>query len=853
MSVRVPLRFLRGQYGRRALTVLALALGVALVFAIDLVTRSMGSAFDQVIDTMAGRTALEVRAGATGLVPDDVVDLVRRVPGVELAVPVVSGTAFLGDGSGESLAVHGVDLLNEAHLAVYRAEGDDQHAVDDPVRFFADPRAVVLTRTFAARHGLEAGDAIELATPRGRRRLSILSLLDPQGVARVHGGNLVVMDIAAAQELFAAPGLLSRIDLVLAREARLDEVRARIAAVLPSGLDVGTPSQRKLDLQAVMRSFRTLLRVLGVVGLLVAFLIAFNGLSWEFERRAWQLGILSAIGVRSRRIWWIQMQEALLLGVAGCAAGAGLGLLLARLLLPVVTIATALNFNVVAPDAALQPGAASIVLAIALGLGVAALAAWLPAARAVRIGSARTIRGRDLEPEPPATGTRVGIVLLLGGAALGAAYVQSRFALLPAGMLATALVVVLLALVATPMVGMLSALLVPLLARCGGASGRLAGAALRDHPRRVGMSVATIAVGVAVVIWLWILARSFEVSVVDALGRAIRADVVVTSANVAGGFLEAPMAPEVLDEVMQVDGVAAAAGWRALEWPFEGGPIGLSAYDGRYFVDHRFGAWPLKAGDAAAWDAVARGEAVVVSTSFVATTGKSVGDRIILQSPSGPIDLPIVGVTVDFVSPRGTIEMSRVLLAERWRDQTLTRIFALKERSVGGADLRRRIASKIGERFALRILSSADLLEYFTAQVRRAFALIPILAALVFLVILAGLGQSLAASVLERRRELATAHAIGLRATRIRRSVTIEGALVGCMGLALAAVGGLVLAWLWVRSTFQLLLGWALDVHVPGVELLAIGVVTLAVAMLSSWLPARTAERMSTIAVLRSE
>lgn len=94
MTLRMPRRFLRGQLGRKALTVLALALGVALVFAVDVVTRSMGIAFDEVIDTMAGRTALEIHAGTGGLVPEEVVDLVRRVPGVEL-VASVSVSALL--------------------------------------------------------------------------------------------------------------------------------------------------------------------------------------------------------------------------------------------------------------------------------------------------------------------------------------------------------------------------------------------------------------------------------------------------------------------------------------------------------------------------------------------------------------------------------------------------------------------------------------------------------------------------------------------------------------------------------------------------------------------------------------
>ena len=92
LSFRMPLRFLRGSYSRLALTVIALALGVALVCAIDLVNQAVLRAFVEVIDTMAGRAALQVTAGEGGLFREDVAAKVGAVPGVELAVPVVSAT-----------------------------------------------------------------------------------------------------------------------------------------------------------------------------------------------------------------------------------------------------------------------------------------------------------------------------------------------------------------------------------------------------------------------------------------------------------------------------------------------------------------------------------------------------------------------------------------------------------------------------------------------------------------------------------------------------------------------------------------------------------------------------------------
>ena len=69
-SLRMPRRFLRGAKARFVLTVLALAIGVALVSAVDLANRAVERAFVAVIDAMAGRAALSVSAGGDGTLPE---------------------------------------------------------------------------------------------------------------------------------------------------------------------------------------------------------------------------------------------------------------------------------------------------------------------------------------------------------------------------------------------------------------------------------------------------------------------------------------------------------------------------------------------------------------------------------------------------------------------------------------------------------------------------------------------------------------------------------------------------------------------------------------------------------------
>ena len=182
--------------------------------------------------------------------------------------------------------------------------------------FLSQPDSVLLTREFAARRQIGVGDRVELDTPSGRRRFRVRGLLAPEGVARVQGGTLVVMDIAAAETAFTRPGLVNRVDVVVRRDADLERVADALRAVVPAGLAVETPAQRKVDLHKVMQSTRTLLRAVGLLGLLAAFLIAFSRLTTAFEARTIELAVMRAVGVRARRVWWELAKESLLVGAA---------------------------------------------------------------------------------------------------------------------------------------------------------------------------------------------------------------------------------------------------------------------------------------------------------------------------------------------------------------------------------------------------------------------------------------------------------------------------------------------------------------------------------------------------------
>lgn len=176
------------------------------------------------------------------------------------------------------------------------------------------------------------------------------------------------------------------------------------------------------------------------------------------------------------------------------------------------------------------------------------------------------------------------------------------------------------------------------------------------------------------------------------------------------------------------------------------------------------------------------------------------GEAITLDTPSAPLSVIIGGITMDFASPRGTLEMSRDLYRFHCYDEQVTRVFVRTAPDVARATVRERIARALGRAHGLRLLSAGDMVDYFAAQVRRAFAPLLVLSALVLVVVLVGMADALAADIAERTRELGVIRALGVRRRPLSRMVIAEAGLLGALGLVLA----LAAAWLPARLAMRL-------------------------------------------------
>src|SRR5262249_16949962 len=144
-------------------------------------------------------------------------------------------------------------------------------------------------------------------------------------------------------------------------------------------------------------------------------------------------------------------------------------------------------------------------------------------------------------------------------------------------------------------------------------------------------------------------------------------------------------------------GVARVERVRLAEAEFEGERISIDALEDTAFAPGREGDFGFAAGDPhTALAAVHAGTGALVSRNFARAFGARVGPTRRLATPEGPLVLPVVGVVVDYVSPRGSVILARPTYVRWWHDGTANRFHVTLVPGTDDAAVRSAIAAGPG-------------------------------------------------------------------------------------------------------------------------------------------------------------
>ena len=845
----------RATWGRAVLVAGGVATGVSLIVAIDIINTSVLANFRQSIELMAGPAALEVTLGLGEIgFAESTGDVVRADPDVASVVPLVRATIALADDPRETLQLFGADLTTEHDLARYRLTLATDRS--DMLVWLNDPRSVAFTTVFAARHGITVGQRVRLSTPRGVDEFTVRGLLTTDGLAAAFGGALAVMDLPAAQLLLGKIGLVDQIDLVLRSGADTAVVQRRVEKVLPSTLTIRRPAQRGAHYERILAAFQALLLGISTLCLTAGIFIIYNATSTAAAHRATVLAGLRLIGADARTTFRLLMAEALALGAVGTLLGIVFGGLLAAALSGMVTDSMGIIFQLRFEMDRLTPDAKSLAVIAALGVGAALFASFFAARRVARMEPLEVMRSGA-----PIGGSTIGatrlvswwIALIAGSTA--ALLAQERLGSIMLGNFGATLWNGSVIVIAIPLVGWLGGILMRVLPRLFAAEGQMAVDSLLRSATRTGVTAAAIALVLTIGMMLSSLALSFRKSMLQYVGGVLAGDLVVSAVSTEGGWLETPLPDELVRELRDVPGVRQIESLRVLPGQtYRDLRIAVGGLSEGFFESSRYPASWYREGDpVTAAAAIRAGRGANISTGLADRTGLHVGDTIVLDTPTGHLELEVVGVVPDYASDRGSVILSRTLVAKRWLDSTVSRINVTVDPGVTIEAMRQRILERVGERYRLKVLSLREVLSYHDTMINRAFAFTDAIHLLVIVVTIAGIFDLLASSVIERRRELALWRVIGADRRAVRRSVLIESATVGALGAALGVVAGMVTSWIWISVNFRHLLGYYLERHFAVAAATWYVVLIMVLTVVAGYVAARQASGQDIIGGIQSD
>lgn len=856
----VAFRYLKASPVRTLLTLFGITLGVAVIFAIDVVNSSVMASFDRTIDDIAGRTALQVGEEDVG-VPEELLERVKAIEGVQAAVPVIVESARDAT-TGAQLAILGVDTLSDSEVRDYDVTKDDVE-IEDEIAFLNDPRGVLVTREYARKtegrgKPLVIGDTLILETVKGKEEFTVRGLLEPRGPAKVFGGDLLLMDVYAAQLSFGREGRFDRIDVVPVKtpggdtEAAVDALAARIEKETGGIAPVTRPRRRSKEAERILAGFRMGLSLASLVAIFVGGFIVYNSLAIAVAQRRREIGILRSLGTTRSQILVLFVGEGLLMGGAGALLGLGGGLLLARAVLGAVGATISQLYLRLTPEE-LSVTPAQLVLGLAAGVTASFVAALFPARRAAFLSPSEAMRKKVEAADVHLSSVRSSLlwgaatIALAVGVAL-VAHLRKDFLL---GYAVAAVIAFAVAFLAPALARAVGAVARPIASRLGPTI-RLGADGFDRNAGRNAVTIAALGMALGNVVAVAGMLGSMQGAITSWFQRSIRSDVFVFAGREVKAKFEQPLPDSLGDAMEEIEGIEFANRFRMVKSNFRGEPYYLISHQLDDYARHN--EIPVVEGDlTAALAEIREGTGIAASSTFAHVNELGVGDSIELTTPDGPRAFRIALVYVDYSADIGILCTTREVYKRIWKDTLVDSYGIYLLPGADGGKIRDTILARHGKQYGLMALLNAEYQKELRALIDRSFALTHAMELVAIIVAVLGIVNTLLVTVIDRKMEIGILKAIGAVGTQVRAIFVTEASLIGLASTITGVAVGIVFSWYIVRALLFYQVGWQFDFHLPWRHVLQTFALAQVVALLGAWWPASKAARLDPVEALEYE
>jgi putative ABC transport system permease protein len=848
----LAVRGLAARKMRALTTTLAVLLGVALMSGTYILTDTINKSFDDIFDEAVKGTDVALTPKETVKQDDrepppmdaSLLDRVREVEGVEAAAGGVFSMVRIvddkGDPVGAQFAPHFASSVQPKRFESFT------YTKGRPPRSASEG---ALDKATADRADVKVGGRFGVAGDREARKYKLTGIVE-LGSTSSGGAGYAVLTLEEAQRITDREGKFDQISVAAADGVDPTELKERIAKVAPRTVRVET-GQENADRQSQeiaddLSFLKIVLLVFSFVSLFVGGFLILNTFSITVAQRIREFGMLRTLGASQRQVLASVIIEAALVGVIGSVLGllAGLGFA------PAIN-SLFKNIGVDLPNTGTVLAARTVIVSLAVGIGMTVLSALSPALRATRVSPMAALREAEL-PEGRRRGRVLagvallgvvgGLVLLCVGLFAGIESSGSAAALMGAGAVAVLLGV---SIFSPRLVRPLASVTGKPLEAMRGLTGRLARENSMRKPGRTAITAAALMIGLAVVTFVTVFAAGISGSIDKAVDRNIQGDLIVQNLD---GF--SPIPARIGERLRKVDGVETVSSLN-----FSAGKVkGVSGEERIAAVD------PKSAGDVLTLDwkggspdtlaGLGRNDAVI-DESWGESNDKDVGDALTVTTPSSKrVSYTIRGSVKDNTDLLGSLVITHQAMKEDFDEDRPAQTFVNFAPGADSKAVRSEIDRLVERDFpSTEALDQTELKDKQAGRINALLGLIYALLSLAVIVSLFGIVNTLALSIFERTRELGMLRAIGMSRRQVRQVVRYEAVITALIGALLGSALGVVFAILVSRPLADE--GFTLSIPVATLIILLI-LAAIAGVVAAIW-PARRAAKLNVLEALAYE
>lgn len=811
------------------MTAVAIAVGVALGFAVHLVNGSALASFDGAMRGVSGAAELSVRATSPLGFDERLYPRVARVDGVADISPVVRLDARIGT---KRLTLLGVDVVRAAvvtpSLIGARPQGADTG--NDAV---FDENTLFLSRAALTQVGVKIGDRVTVVANGRSVPLRIAGTLPATDAAVAVG----VMDIAAAQWRFGRLGRSDRLDLALSDRSAAETA---LRATLPADAILSTAESQNAQGDSLSRAYRVNLDMLALVALLTGGFLVYSAQSLSVVRRQRAFALLRTLGMPRGGVIAAVVVEGLAIGLVGASAGLVIGYALAWGALHWFGGDLGAGyFGGATAHVVIQPVAA--LGFFSLGLLASILGSALPARVAARAAPAAALKnaGDVLDPRRRVAWWPAVALLVAGG---GAALLPAVGGLPLFGFAGMALML------AGGVAGVpwfARTLLTPLAKRTrGSVPGLLAIRHLHGAPGEAATALCGIVASTALMIAMATMVTSFRGAVDEWLNQVLGADLYLRTT--AGATFD----PATRTRLATTPGISRLAFSRQIPLTIAADrpPLSLIARP------ERGGQDPLLVLIETAPPFAKTALPVWVSEPAQRLYGWDPGERITLPI-AGRTQFTVAGVWRDYGRQAGAVLIDEGDYQRLTGDDARDEISAMIAPGRDAAQVARAMTAKLPPelRDQVEVSQPATLRRLALTIFDRSFAVTYLLEAVAILVGLAGVAATMSAQTIAREREFGMLRHLGLTRRQLTTMLATEGAIVGLTG-ALAGIGlGLLLSQVLIHVINPQSFNWTMTTRVPIDTLIGVAAALTGAAAATAVLAGRRATAKSAVQSVRED